>query len=143
VIRVVVDDHPIVRDGVVMNLRDAGDVRVVGSAANAAGALELVETVRAAPSGTARLAPPIAAQLLAALRGPRRMRVTEREREILRLLAEGLTAKGSRCAWASPSAPSSSTPARPLAVSAWRIERKQSRSRGYLWHEFGDVHLIA
>jgi len=38
----VVDDHPIVRDGIVANLQDAGDIAVAGSAGSAAEALALV-----------------------------------------------------------------------------------------------------
>jgi DNA-binding NarL/FixJ family response regulator len=54
---------------------------------------ELVETVRAAAAGQTRVAPPIAAELAAALRAAPRDRLTAREREILRLVAEGLANK--------------------------------------------------
>jgi DNA-binding NarL/FixJ family response regulator len=156
---VVVDDHPIVRDGVVASLVDAGGIDVVASVGDAAGALaatardqpdvvvldlelsdrsglaiiadlkrsapltrvvvftayageervaaavssgadsyvlkgasgdELVATVRAAAAGESRMAPEIARTLVGAMRAPRGMRLTEREREILALLAEGL-----------------------------------------------------
>jgi len=159
VIRVaVVDDHPIVRDGVVANLSDAAEVEVVGTAGTLAAAAELVKqhhpdvlildlelpdgsgldalgtlraisprtrivvfsaydgeervgtalalgadsyvikgtssdeliaTVRAVAAGGARMEPSIAAQAVNALRAPRNLRVTEREREILRLVAAG------------------------------------------------------
>ena len=51
---------------------------------------ELVATVRAAAAGESRMAPEIARLLVGAMRLPRGMRLTEREREILALLAEGL-----------------------------------------------------
>jgi DNA-binding NarL/FixJ family response regulator len=47
VIRVaVVDDHPIVRDGIVANLQDATDIAVAGSAGSGAEALALVQRER-------------------------------------------------------------------------------------------------
>jgi DNA-binding NarL/FixJ family response regulator len=47
VIRVaVVDDHPIVRDGIVANLQDATDIAVTGSAGSGAEALALVQRER-------------------------------------------------------------------------------------------------
>jgi DNA-binding NarL/FixJ family response regulator len=47
VIRVaVVDDHPIVRDGIVANLQDAADIAVTGSAGSGAEALALVQRER-------------------------------------------------------------------------------------------------
>jgi DNA-binding NarL/FixJ family response regulator len=156
----VVDDHPIVRDGIVATLSDAGDFRIAGCAADVAGAISLAEherpdvmlldlempggnglhaiatikrispgtrivifsayageervgaalgagadsyvlkgtssdellaTVRAVAAGETRITPAIAAQAVAALRVPRYARITEREREILGLLAEGLS----------------------------------------------------
>ncbi len=42
----VVDDHPIVRDGIVANLQDASDIAVAGSAGSAAEALALVRRER-------------------------------------------------------------------------------------------------
>jgi len=158
----VVDDHPIVREGIIANLGDAPDVDIAGSAgtardgialaarerpdvvlldlelpdgsgldaiaaiksaspqtrvvifsayageervgaALAAGADsyvlkgttsdELLETVRAAAAGRTRIEPTVAAQAFDALRAPRRPRITEREREILRLIADGLASK--------------------------------------------------
>lgn len=158
----VIDDHPIVRDGIVANLGAAADVQVVGSAGSvrdgialaarelpdvilldlelpdgsgldaivaikaaspqtrvvifsayageervgsalAGGAVsyilkgtaseEVLETVRAVAAGRPRMDPAIAAQALDALRAPRHLRITEREREILRLLADGLSNK--------------------------------------------------
>jgi DNA-binding NarL/FixJ family response regulator len=161
VIRVaIVDDHPIVTDGVVANLRAAADIDVVATGASAADALqlatterpdvlildlelggasgldaiprvkaaspatrivvfsayageervatafergadsyvlkgtssdELVAVVRAVASGGTLIPAEIAAQLARAVRQPRRERLTEREREILALLAEGLS----------------------------------------------------
>jgi DNA-binding NarL/FixJ family response regulator len=161
VIRVaIVDDHPIVTDGVVANLRAAADIDVVATGANAADALrlaaterpdvlildlelggasgldaiprvkaaspatrivifsayageervatafergadsyvlkgtssdELVAVVRAVAGGGTLIPPEIAAQLARAVRQPRRDRLTQREREILALLAEGLS----------------------------------------------------
>ena len=156
----VVDDHPIVRDGIVANLQDAGDIAVAGTAGSAAEALALVrrerpdvvlldlelpdrsglelivelkaalpqlrivifsayggeervavaisrgadsyvlkgtpsdevlETIRSAVAGQPRLGAEVAAQLLRSLHTPRRERVTPREREVLGLLAEGLS----------------------------------------------------
>ena len=156
----VVDDHPIVRDGIVANLQDAGDIVVAGTAGSAAEALALVrrerpdvvlldlelpdrsglelivelkaalpqlrivifsayggeervavaisrgadsyvlkgtpsdevlETIRSAVAGQPRLGAEVAAQLLRSLHTPRRERVTPREREVLGLLAEGLS----------------------------------------------------
>ncbi len=155
---VVVDDHPIVRDGVVASLQDAGDFAVVAAAGTAADALTVVErehpdvvvldlelpdrsgldtiaqlkaaspsthvvvftayageervaraissgadsyvlkgssgddlvaTVRAAAAGESRMSPEIARTLVTALRTPRAMRLTVREREILVLIANG------------------------------------------------------
>jgi DNA-binding NarL/FixJ family response regulator len=161
VIRVaIVDDHPVVTDGVVANLRADAEIEVVatGSSADDAVALatshapdvlildlelggrsgldaipgvkaasprtrivvfsayageervasafergadsyvlkgtssdELVAVVRAAAAGTALIPADIAAQLARAVRQPRRDRLTGREREILALLAEGLS----------------------------------------------------
>lgn len=157
---VVVDDHPIVRDGIVANLGDADGLRVVGSAGDAASAIALVArerpdvvildvelpdksgldaiadlkaaspatrvviftayageervagalsrgadsyvlkgtssdelsaTVRAVAAGESRMAPEIAQMLVSALRAPRNERLTDREREILQLLAGGLS----------------------------------------------------
>jgi len=158
---VVVDDHPIVRDGVVANLADAEGITVVGTASDAATATdlvgrehpdvivldlelpdrsgldviasyaadgdtgvvvftayggeeriaaalergarsyvlkgtpsdELVATIRAAAAGKSRLSPEVAAALASAVRLPRRLRITEREREILALVAEGMANK--------------------------------------------------
>jgi DNA-binding NarL/FixJ family response regulator len=158
----VVDDHPIVRDGIVATLGDAGDVQVVGAAGTAGEGIalaererpdvllldlelpdqsgleaigkiktvspgtrvvifsayageervgtalsrgadsyvikgtasdELLETVRAVAAGRARMDATIAAQALEAMRAPRHQRITEREREILKLLADGLANK--------------------------------------------------
>ena len=158
----VIDDHPIVRDGIVANLGDAPDVAVVGSAGSVRDGIalagrerpdvvlldlelpdgsgldaidaikaaspgtrvvifyayageervgsalsngadsyvlkgtasdELLETVRAVAAGGTRMDPTIAGQALDALRAPRHLRITEREREILRLLADGLSNK--------------------------------------------------
>jgi len=161
VIRVaIVDDHPIVTDGVVANLRSAADIDVVATGASAADALrlatterpdvlildlelggasgldaiprvkaaspatrivvfsayageervatafergadsyvlkgtssdELVAVVRAVAGGGTLIPAEIAAQLARAVRQPRRDRLTQREREILALLAEGLS----------------------------------------------------
>jgi DNA-binding NarL/FixJ family response regulator len=52
---------------------------------------ELVAVVRAVASGGTMIPADIAAQLARAVRQPRRDRLTEREREILALLAEGLS----------------------------------------------------
>jgi len=156
----IVDDHPIVTDGVVANLRSAADIDVVATGANAADALHLVTTlrpdvlildlelggaggldaiprlkvasaatrivvfsayageervarafergadsyvlkgtpsdelvavVRAVAGGGTLIPAEIAAQLARAVRQPRRDRLTQREREILALLADGLS----------------------------------------------------
>ncbi len=156
----IVDDHPIVTDGVVANLGAAADIEVVatgvsgGDAATIAGAHapdvlildlelggtsgldaipavkaasphtrivifsayageervatafergadsyvlkgtpsdELVAVVRAVAAGGTLIPPEIAAQLARAVRQPRRDRLTDREREILALLADGLS----------------------------------------------------
>ena len=156
----IVDDHPIVTDGVVANLRASADIEVVATGVSAADALaiakahapdvlildlelggrsgldaipgvkgaspqsrivifsayageervatafergadsyvlkgtssdELVAVVRAVAAGGTLIPPEIAAQLSRAVRQPRRDRLTEREREILALLAEGLS----------------------------------------------------
>lgn len=158
----VVDDHPVVRDGLVANLSDVADVSIAGVAADVAGAVslarrerpdvvlldlelpdgsgldaisavkeaspetrvvvfsayggeervttalsrgadsyvlkgtatdELVAAVRAAAAGEARLPNDVAAQLVASLRAPRATSLTPREREILRLVADGLSNK--------------------------------------------------
>ncbi len=52
---------------------------------------ELVAVVRAVAAGGTLIPPEIAAQLARAVRQPRRERLTQREREILALLAEGLS----------------------------------------------------
>jgi two-component system nitrate/nitrite response regulator NarL len=161
VIRVaIVDDHPIVTDGVVANLSAAEEIDVVATGVNADDAVtiamthapdvlildlelrgksgldaipgvkaasprtrivifsayageervatafergadsyvlkgtssdELVAVVRATASGGTLIPPEIAAQLSRAVRQPRRDRLTERERQILALLAEGLS----------------------------------------------------
>jgi DNA-binding NarL/FixJ family response regulator len=161
VIRVaIVDDHPIVTDGVVANLRAADEIEVVATGASAEDALalagaqrpdvlildlelggrsgldaipgikaaspatrivvfsayageervasafergadsyvlkgtssdELVAVVRAVAAGKPLIPSEIAAQLARAVRQPRRDRLTEREREILGLLAAGLS----------------------------------------------------
>ena len=156
----IVDDHPIVRDGVVANLRAAPDIDVIATGASAADAIgiantkrpdvlildlelggpsgldaipgvktaspqtrivvfsayageervasafergadsyvlkgtssdELVAVVRAVAAGGTLIPAEIAAQLSRAVRQPRRDRLTAREREILALLAEGLS----------------------------------------------------
>jgi DNA-binding NarL/FixJ family response regulator len=158
----VVDDHPIVREGIVANLGEAADVDVVGSAGTARDGIalvareqpdvllldlelpdesgldalaafkaasphthvvifsayagedrvgmalargaasyvikgtasdELLETVRAVAAGRTRMEPAITTQALQSLRGPRNLRITEREREILKLVADGLSNK--------------------------------------------------
>ena len=156
----IVDDHPIVTDGVVANLRAASEIEVVATGASAAEATaiasaqrpdvlildlelggrsgldaipeikaaspatrivvfsayageervasafergadsyvlkgtssdELVAVVRAVAQGGTLIPPEIAAQLARAVGQPRRDRLTAREREILALLAEGLS----------------------------------------------------
>jgi DNA-binding NarL/FixJ family response regulator len=52
---------------------------------------ELVAVIHAVASGGTRIPPEIAAQLARAVRTPRRERITVREREILVMLAEGLS----------------------------------------------------
>ena len=52
---------------------------------------EVLETIRSAVAGQPRLGAEVAAQLLRSLHTPRRERVTPREREVLGLLAEGLS----------------------------------------------------
>jgi DNA-binding NarL/FixJ family response regulator len=158
----VVDDHPIVRDGILATLADAGDFHVAGTAGTAEGAIalaererpdvllldlelpggsgleaiatikrvspgtrivifsayageervgaalaagadsyvikgtaseELLETVRAVAAGGTRMDATISAQAFEALRAPRHARITDREREILGLLAGGLSNK--------------------------------------------------
>jgi DNA-binding NarL/FixJ family response regulator len=161
IIRVaIVDDHPIVTDGVVANLRAAGDIDVVATGASADDATaiasahpdvlildlelgaggggletiaavkaaspatrvvifsayageervaaafergadsyvlkgtpsdELVAVVRAAARGESMIPAAIAAELARAVRRPRGDRLTDREREIVALLAEGLS----------------------------------------------------
>jgi DNA-binding NarL/FixJ family response regulator len=156
----IVDDHPIVTDGVVANLRASAEIEVVATGASADDAIaiaaahapdvlildlelggksgldaiptieaasprtrivifsayageervatafergadsyvlkgtpsdELIAVVRAVAEGRTLIPPDIAAQLARAVRQPRRDRLTEREREILALLAEGLS----------------------------------------------------
>ncbi len=156
----VVDDHPIVRDGVAANLRAAGDISIVGTGASAKDAVqlaksgavdvmildlelpdrtgleitrelkalapslaivifsayageervlrafengadsyvlkgtpsdELATTIRAVARGETRIPPEIAAQLARATGVPHGERLTEREREILRHLGDGLS----------------------------------------------------
>jgi two-component system NarL family response regulator len=161
VIRVaIVDDHPVVTDGVVANLRASGEIEVVATGASAGDAVriardyapdvmildlelggrsgleampavkaaapqtrivifsayageervatafergadsyvlkgtssdDLVAVVRAVAEGRTLVPPEIAAQLARAVRQPRRDRLTDREREILALLADGLS----------------------------------------------------
>jgi DNA-binding NarL/FixJ family response regulator len=161
VIRVaIVDDHPIVTDGVVANLSASAEIEIVATGASAAEAVaiaaaqspdvlildvelggksgldaipgvkaasprtrivifsayageervatafergadsyvlkgtssdELVAVVRAVAVGGTLIPAEIAGQLARAVRQPRRDRLTEREREILALLAEGLS----------------------------------------------------
>jgi DNA-binding NarL/FixJ family response regulator len=159
----IVDDHPIVTDGVVANLRAAPDIDVIATGVSAADAVgiantdrpdvlildlelggpsgldaipgvktaspqtrivvfsayageervasafergadsyvlkgtssdELVAVVRAVAAGGTLIPAEIAAQLARAVRQPRRDRLTAREREILALLAEGLSNRG-------------------------------------------------
>jgi two-component system nitrate/nitrite response regulator NarL len=156
----IVDDHPIVTDGVVANLSASAEIEIVATGVNADDAVtiatthspdvlildlelggksgldaipgvkaasprtrivifsayageervatafergadsyvlkgtssdELVAVVRAVAGGGTLIPPEIAAQLARAVRQPRRDRLTEREREILALLAEGLS----------------------------------------------------
>jgi len=156
----IVDDHPIVTDGVVANLTASAEIEIVATGVNADDAVtiatthspdvlildlelggksgldaipgvkaasprtrivifsayageervatafergadsyvlkgtssdELVAVVRAVAAGGTLIPPEIAAQLARAVRQPRRDRLTEREREILALLAEGLS----------------------------------------------------
>jgi DNA-binding NarL/FixJ family response regulator len=163
VIRVaVVDDHPVVRDGIVANLADDAGIEVVGTAGDADGAVtlartltpdvvlidlelpgrsgldaivdvkaasprtrvvvftayggeeriasaigrgadsyvlkgtssdELVAAVRAAAAGESLLTADVASQLVRGMRAPRTVRLTEREREILVLVADGMANK--------------------------------------------------
>jgi DNA-binding NarL/FixJ family response regulator len=156
----IVDDHPIVTDGVVANLTASAEIEIVATGVNAGDAVtiatthspdvlildlelggksgldaipgvkaasprtrivifsayageervatafergadsyvlkgtssdELVAVVRAVTGGGTLIPPEIAAQLARAVRQPRRDRLTEREREILALLADGLS----------------------------------------------------
>ena len=156
----IVDDHPIVTDGVVANLRAAAEIEVVATGASADEAIalaraqtpdvlvldlelggrsgldamaeikraspatrivvfsayageervasafergadsyvlkgtssdELVAVIRAVADGRTLIPPEIAAQLARAVRQPRRDRLTGREREIVQLLADGLS----------------------------------------------------
>ncbi|HEV7178698.1 MAG TPA: response regulator transcription factor [Candidatus Baltobacteraceae bacterium] len=159
---VLVDDHPIVLDGIALNLEDAGGVTVVGRASNAHDALaivrearpdvvvldlelpgrggvdvlrdlkgaspslrivvftayggreriagvlesgadsyvlkgtsseELVTAIHAAAKGEHYLPNAVASELIGALREPGRERLTQRERQIVRLLALGRSNK--------------------------------------------------
>jgi len=160
VIRVaIVDDHPIVTDGIVANLSASADIEIVATGVSAGDAVtiatvhspdvlildlelggksgldaiagvkaasprtrivifsayageervatafvrgadsyvlkgtssdELVAVIRAVAAGGTLIPPEIAAQLARAVRQPRRDRLTERERETLALLAEGM-----------------------------------------------------
>ena len=156
----VVDDHPVVRDGVAANLAAHDDIEIAGTGASARDAIalaassvadvmildlelpdrsgldliaelkslaaslriiifsayageervlrafengadsyvlkgtpsdDLVDTVRGVARGEARIPPDIAAQLARATRVPRGGRLTEREREILRHVSDGLS----------------------------------------------------
>ena len=156
----IVDDHPIVSDGIAANLRAVGEIEVVATAANADDAVavagthhpdvlildlelggrsgldaiaaikaaspqtrvvvfsayageervatafergvdsyvlkgtssdDLVAVIRAVAAGGSVIPPEIAGQLARAVGQPRRDRLTGREREILALLAEGLS----------------------------------------------------
>ena len=159
----VVDDHPIVRQGLIAALEDESDFQVVGAAGSAEEALALVErlrpevilldlelpgmggieaiprlleaspgagvlvftaydtderilgairagatgyllkgaaaadiarAIRAVAGGGSALEPRVAATLVTAMRAPRGAgQLTRREREVLRLIAEGLTGK--------------------------------------------------
>jgi DNA-binding NarL/FixJ family response regulator len=161
VIRVaIVDDHPIVTDGIAANLSASADIEIVATGVNAGDAVaiatahspdvlvldlelggksgldaiaavkaasprtrivifsayageervatafergadsyvlkgtssdELVAVLRAVAAGGTLIPPDVAAQLARAVRQPRRDRLTEREREILAPLAEGLS----------------------------------------------------
>lgn len=159
---VLVDDHPIVLDGIALNLEDAGDVAVVARAATAQAARaalaahdadvlvldlelpdgsgldvlrdikrehpnvrvvvftayggreritralesgadsyvlkgttssELLAALRAVARGEHYLPGPVASELIGAMREPGRERLTDRERQIVRLLGQGLSNK--------------------------------------------------
>lgn len=156
----IVDDHPIVRDGIAATFADQPDIAVVATADSATAALEaiarsradvavvdlelpgaedvslvarlcavepaprvvvfsafsseervrraleagatsfvrkgtpsqeLVDVVRAAAAGEARLPADVAAQLVRAMRAPSATRITSRQLQIVRLVARGLT----------------------------------------------------
>ncbi|MGH2376016.1 MAG: response regulator transcription factor [bacterium] len=158
----IVDDHPIVREGLVAVLEDQGDFQVAGTAGSATEALELVDgllpdvilldlelpgmdgleamprliaaapaariivftaydtdervlgaikagakgyllkgaaaeeiagAIRAVHSGGSHLSPRVAAKVVAAVNAPRHTVLTAREREVLRLVADGRSTK--------------------------------------------------
>lgn len=54
---------------------------------------EIAQAIRAVHAGGSHLAPRVAAKVMARVAGPRSASLTKREREVLRLIAEGLATK--------------------------------------------------
>jgi DNA-binding NarL/FixJ family response regulator len=100
----VVDDHPIWRDGVARDLTEHGfDVRAGASGylVKSASAAELVDAVHRTAAGDPVFTAGLAGLVLGEYRrmadapaeGPEPPRLTERETDVLRLVAKGLTAR--------------------------------------------------
>jgi DNA-binding NarL/FixJ family response regulator len=92
-----VDDHPVVRDGLRGMFTGTSEVDVVGEA-GATGYLlkdaprdELFRAVRAAARGESVLSPSVAAKLIGQVRAPAKEPLSQRELEVLGLIARGST----------------------------------------------------
>lgn len=106
----IVDDHPVVRDGLRGMFTGDPDFEVLGEAANGGKAVvpaieagatgyllkdsqqeELFRAVRAAARGEAVLSPSVATRLLGQVRAPVREPLSQREIEVLGMIARGAT----------------------------------------------------
>jgi DNA-binding NarL/FixJ family response regulator len=98
----IVDDHPVVRDGLSGMFSADPEFEVIGEAGNGADAVrraralkpDVLRAVRAAARGEAVLSPLVASRLMAHVRSPERDMLSDRELEVLALVARGATNRG-------------------------------------------------
>ena len=85
----IADDHAIVRDGLRLIIEGDGEMQVIGETGDVPGTL--VRAIRAVAAGQTYLQPELGALVLQAKEPSSDEQLTERERQVLRMIAMGYT----------------------------------------------------